>query len=151
MPGKKQMDDEAAIRALLDRRAEANRIKDADAAVRLYAENAVNFDLAPPLAQRGKEVKDPSGLREWFATWKGPIDVELKDVEVSVESDIAFAHGFLHMQGDRTDGSHTDVWARSTVCLRRDGAEWEIVHEHTSFPMRMDGSEKAATTLKPDT
>ena len=102
------MDDETAVRALLDRRAEANRNKDADAAVRPCAENAVNFDLAPALAQRGKEVKDPSGPREWFAT-------------------------------------------RSTVCLKKDETEWEIVHEHTSFPMRMDGSEKAATTLKPDT
>jgi len=146
----RQPGDEAAIRALLDRRAEANRSKDADAAVRPYAEDAVNFDLAPPLARRGKEVKDPERPREWFATWKGPIDVELKDVQVSVEGDLAFAHGFLHMRGDRTDGSHTDVWARSTVCLKKDGAEWEIVHEHTSVPMRMDGSDKAATTLEPD-
>ena len=74
---------------------------------------------------------------------------ELSETTVRIEGALAFAFGFVHMTGMRTDASHTDVWARSTVCLEKRGAEWKV-HEHTSFPMLMDGSEKAATKLKPE-
>ena len=143
------MNDEAMIHSLLEERAEATRAKDAKAAVKAYAEDVVNFDLAPPLAQRGKEATDPAIAQQRFDTWGGPIGVELKDVSVRVEGDIAFAYGFIHLLGKRTNGERTDAWARSTVCLQRRSGTWKIVHEHTSFPMMMDGSSKAATNLKP--
>jgi ketosteroid isomerase-like protein len=144
------MSDEAEIRSLLEQRARAIHDKDAETAVGFYAEGIVNFDLAPPLAQRGKQVTDPEGTRQWFATWEGPIEIRLADTTVRVAGNTAYAFGFVHMPGKRTDGTLTDVWARSTVCLERRGTRWEIVHEHTSFPMLMDGTEKAATGLKPE-
>lgn len=45
--------EESEIRALLEERVQATRAKDAEGAVRPYAHDIVNFDLAPPLAQRG--------------------------------------------------------------------------------------------------
>lgn len=141
--------NEAAIRSLLEERAQATREKDAELVVRWFAEDIVNFDLAPPLAQRGQEVTNPEAARQWFATWDGPIGIELTDLSIRFERNIAFCHGFVHMAGKRTDGQRTDVWARSTVCLEQRSGQWKIVHEHTSFPMLMDGSEKAATELKP--
>jgi hypothetical protein len=47
----------------LDQRAHAVRAKDAEAAVRPYASDAVNFDLAPPLAHRGAEAKNPESQK----------------------------------------------------------------------------------------
>ena len=38
---------------------------------------------------------------------------------------------------------------RSTVCFRRVGRTWKIVHEHASVPFCMDGSYRAATDLAP--
>ena len=134
-------DDEAEIRSLLEQRARAIRDKDAEAAVRSYAEDAVNFDLAPPLAQRGKGATDPEQQRQWFATWQGPIGLRLSDTTVRVEGNTAFAFGFVHMTGKRTDGSHTDVWARSTVCLEKRGTGWKIVHRPHLVP-DADGRER---------
>jgi ketosteroid isomerase-like protein len=70
-------------------------------------------------------------------------------LDTRVSGDLAVGFGFLHMSGRRTDGSVTDVWARLTVGLERRSGEWRIVHEHQSFPTRMDGSGKSATDLKP--
>jgi ketosteroid isomerase-like protein len=55
----------------------------------------------------------------------------------------------MHMVGKRTDGSETNVWARITVGLELRSGGWKIVHEHQSFPMMMDGTEKSATGLQP--
>ncbi|WP_099513756.1 nuclear transport factor 2 family protein [Microvirga ossetica] len=42
-----------------------------------------------------------------------------------------------------------DQWHRRTIVLRRRDGVWKISHEHSSFPMRMDGSGTAATDLVP--
>ena len=38
---------------------------------------------------------------------------------------------------------------RATVCLRKVGGEWKIVHEHESVPFYMDGSQRPAFDLAP--
>jgi PhnB protein len=85
----------------------------------------------------------------WFDTWRGPIRYDLKDVSVTASRDIAFVHGFVRIGGTKTDGYAGDVWARQTLCLRKRGDVWKIVHEHISTPFYMDGSLKAAVDLAP--
>ena len=70
------MSDEAEIRNLLEARARCIHDKDAEGALRFYADDIVNFDLAPPLAYRGADALNPAGLREWFDTWDGPIGMD---------------------------------------------------------------------------
>jgi PhnB protein len=143
------MDDDADVRAVIAARLEATGAKDAAGSLAAFAEDVVVFDLPPPLAQPSEEMRDPARAQTWFDTWDGPIDVDLRELVVRAEGDLAFAHGLLHMAGRRRDGSEGDFWSRTTICLeRRDGA-WRIVHEHNSFPMRMDGSGLAATDLNP--
>ena len=143
------MSAEIAIRKRLEQRALAISAKQAQAALSYYGDDVVNFDLAPPLAQRGREATDPAELQGWFDTWTGPIGLEFNQLDVRVAGDLAFAFGFLHMTGNRTDGSYTDIWARFTACLERRSGEWMIIHEHQSFPTRMDGSGKSASDLQP--
>ena len=138
-----------AIRKLLEQRARLIGEKNAEGAVRFYADDVVNFDLAPPLAYRGRDATDPGELQRWFDTWQGPIGMTFDQLDIRVSGDLAFAFGFLHMTGRRTDRSVTDAWARVTVGLERRSGEWRIVHEHQSFPTRMDGSGKSASDLKP--
>jgi ketosteroid isomerase-like protein len=38
---------------------------------------------------------------------------------------------------------------RAIVGLRRIGGRWQVVHEHTSVPFHMDGSDRAALDLEP--
>ncbi|MFO6448116.1 YybH family protein [Erythrobacter sp. NE805] len=142
-------DDE--IRRVLDSRRAAISAKAADASIENLAEDVVLFDLAPPLAQSSTDARDPAQAQKWFDTWDGPIAIEINDLVVRAEGDTAFAFGLLHMSGNRTDGSQSDFWCRTTVCLERRAGKWRIVHEHNGFPMLMDGSGKAASDLRPET
>jgi PhnB protein len=141
--------DEAAIRTVLDERTEALRTKDAALAVARYAADVVSFDLAPPLRFTGTEVTGTTGVQAWFDTWSGPIGWEIRDLNVATGGDIAYAFALNRMTGTKRDGETTDLWVRSTTCLRRMGGKWAIVHEHVSVPFYMDGSYKAAIDLKP--
>ena len=114
-----------------------------------YAEDIVNFDLAPPLAYRGREATDPAELQGWFDSWAGPIDLTFDQIVIFAANDIAFAHCLMRMAGTRTDKTETDVWARMTLGLQKRQGDWKIVHEHQSFPTRMDGSGLSASDLTP--
>jgi uncharacterized protein (TIGR02246 family) len=143
------MNDEQAIRQLLQTRPEATRRGDVDGMVAAYARDVVIFDIAPPLSHKGSEATDTGALREWLATWEGPVEVQLDQVQVRVEGDTAFAFGYLRMTGTKKKEGKQDMWMRSTVCLTRRDGDWKIVHEHTSLPMKMDGSQKVAADLTP--
>ena len=141
--------DATEIQKLLDSRAQCIRDKDAEGAVRFYDEDIVNFDLAPPLAYRGAEARNPAELRAWFDTWIGPIGLTTDKLEIRACGDLGLAFGLMHLTGRRTDGSETNAWARMTVGLERRAGSWTIIHEHQSFPTMMDGSERSATGLRP--
>ena len=144
-----QDSDKTTIASLIEARAEAIRSKDAGAALAPCAPDFVRYDLAPPLARSGAAALDRDNLIAWFETWQGAIRYELKDFAITVSGDIAFGHGFLRIGGTKKDGHAGDVWTRQTVCLRKRGGAWAIVHEHISTPFYMDGSLKAAVDLAP--
>ena len=102
--------------------------------------------LAPPLWTVGN---DPQGLKDWFATWRDQIGFAITELNVTAGDDVAFCYALIHLTGSRTDGSHSDVWFRETLGLRKVGDVWKIAHGHESVPMHMDGSFKAAIDLKP--
>jgi ketosteroid isomerase-like protein len=136
--------DEALIRNLLERRAAAIRAKDVAGTLFPWTPEVVNYDLAPPLQYVGAEAHNREAQRGW-----GPIGYDLHDFSVTAGEDLAYCHGFIHMSGTRADGEEADAWVRQTLCLRRIGGAWKIVHEHTSVPFYMDGSYKAAVDLMP--
>jgi PhnB protein len=141
-------DDTTQIRKVLGDRTRALHDKDSSLAVAHLAEDAVMFTLAPPLQFAGAKARDRADLETWFATWRGPIGWELRDPDIAVGGDIAFARGLGHMTGTKVDGEAIDLWTRSTICFRRLGGAWKIVHEHESVPFYMDGSYRAAIDLK---
>jgi ketosteroid isomerase-like protein len=139
--------DEADIRALIASVHKAHHNKDAAAIVAPYAQDAVVFNLAPPLAHRGMELEEK---KAWLDTWEGPIDCESSDFSVTVSGHFAFCHGFYRLGGTpKAAGRPISFWMRATVCLLRDKGAWRIVHEHTSVPFYMDGSLRPAVDLKP--
>jgi ketosteroid isomerase-like protein len=144
------MTDTSAIIRVLEERGAAIREKDARKAVSYYADDIVNFDLAPPLSYRGSEATNPQELQNWFDSWTRAIGIDFDRLTVRTEGNLGFAHGYLHLTGPRTDGSETDVWARMTACLEQRNGAWKIVHEHQSFPTKMDGSGLSASDLRPE-
>jgi ketosteroid isomerase-like protein len=141
--------DTARVSAVLDQFATALRNRDAAAAVALYADDAVDYDLAPPLRIDTRQVRDPAYIQEWFDTWASPIESQPRDVTVRVGGDIAYAFGLRHMTGTKTDGTKVDLWFRCTACLVRQAGTWKIAHMHNSVPFAMDGSDRALLDLKP--
>ena len=145
----KTSDDRQAILAILKARDDAVLRGDADAALAPLAEDVVLYDLPPPLAYRGAEARDAAGLADWFDTWDGPVEARLHQEAVLVEGDLAVVHGFQRIRGEKKGEGPVDLWSRNTTVLRRSDGTWRIVHEHTSVPLRMDGSGRAATDLTP--
>ncbi|RPI29753.1 MAG: DUF4440 domain-containing protein [Acidobacteria bacterium] len=139
---------EAQIRELIDDWADALRAKDVDRLMSHYSANIVSFDLAPPLQYQGADSLRKS-LQTWFSTFRGPVGFEIRGLDITADEAVAFSRSLNRITGSRTNGEETDVWVRATVCYSRSAGKWVITHEHTSVPLYMDGSEKAALDLKP--
>jgi ketosteroid isomerase-like protein len=140
---------EERVRLVLTRRARCLWEKDADALVALYADEIVKFDLAPPLVETGHEVRDAAGWEAWFATWEGPIGLEITQLAVAVQGSLALCHSLNRMRGTKVGGHEVELWFRATVGLRSFNGDWLIMHEHNSVPFLMDGSGLAALDLLP--
>jgi PhnB protein len=133
------------IRAVIEDAWRALGSKDAAATLAHYAPGFVQYSLAPPLQSRA----DAQALAGWFATWRGNIGHEFRDLEVAASGDVAYCTSLIHMTGTKTDGEEVDLWFRATFGLRKRDGRWRIVHEHESVPFYMDGSYRAAVDLKP--
>jgi uncharacterized protein (TIGR02246 family) len=140
--------EDAQVRALVERWADAIRAKDVEGVLSRYGRDIVSFDLAPPLAHVGSHSLR-KGLEGWFRTFRGPVGYEVRELAVTAGPDLAFCRSLNRIAGARTDGTETDVWVRMTLCCRKIGDSWKIVHEHASVPFYMDGSFKAAVDLTP--
>jgi PhnB protein len=137
---------EAEIRALIDDWARSLRAKDADGVMAHHAPASVTFDLAPPLISAGA---DATGLEAWFATWRGALAYEIRNLRIVAGEDVAFCHGLNRLSGTKTEGEKVDIWFRQTLCFCKIGGAWKIAHQHESVPFYMDGSYRAAVDLKP--
>ncbi|HEX4198016.1 MAG TPA: SgcJ/EcaC family oxidoreductase [Caulobacteraceae bacterium] len=143
------MNDDAAIRALIDRYSQAIHDKDAEAMVACYTDDAVGYDLAQPLAEGPETMRNPAGMRSWFTTWATPISSVAGEMTVRVGGDVAYAFTLRHMTGVKTEGTEVDLWFRATAGFRKQDGEWRIAHIHNSVPFAMDGSGRALLDLKP--
>jgi ketosteroid isomerase-like protein len=97
-------DDERAVRAVLDEFAAALHEKNAARVIATLADEAVAYDLAPPLRIGPETLHDAARLQTWFAAWAGPIESRPQDFTIAVSGDIAFAYGLRRMSGTKTDG-----------------------------------------------
>ena len=134
------------IAALCRRLGQAHHDKDAEAILGCFAPDAVIYDLAPPLGRRGM---DRASLHAWLATWDGPIVMDAEDLDLVVSDDLAYTSALNRIRGTKTDGTDIDLWFRTTLCFRKADDGWRIVHDHSSVPFLMDGSERAALDLRP--
>jgi ketosteroid isomerase-like protein len=123
-------DDEAAIRRLLDTWVAAVRAHDLEAVVADRTEDIVMFDVPEPLQARG--------MAAYRDTWKlyfkaaGSELFELRELEIAVGGDVAFAHAVLRCTPD------PEPAGRLTVGLRRLDGAWKVTHEHHSFPVKLE-------------
>src|SRR5688572_15672216 len=108
VPGAGEGDAAAAqteVKALIAERVEAMREKDAARAMATLSDDAVAFELAPPLRLGPEQARDQAGLEAWFETWRGGIDIEVARLTVAASGDVAFAHSLNRLRGTKMDGT----------------------------------------------
>jgi uncharacterized protein (TIGR02246 family) len=142
--------DLTEIRRLIGELATAIPDRDAERVIARYTPDVVKYDLAPPLRHTAAESHDVAALRSWFAGFDGPIEYEIRDLEVTAGTDVAFGHCLNRLSA--TPRGMTEpftLWFRATTCLRKVDGAWLVAHEHTSTPFYMDGTFGAALDLTP--
>ncbi|MFI6996013.1 YybH family protein [Nocardia sp. NPDC050175] len=125
--------DDADIRGVIDRWVEAFRNRDVDAAMAIHAADTVSFDIAPPLRYVGTDEY----RRPWeatFANFTGPIEFEIRELAITIGTDVAFSRSLNRMMGTMRDGQEADLWLRWTACFQKRDGQWLIVHDHSSVP-----------------
>jgi uncharacterized protein (TIGR02246 family) len=127
-------DDEAEIRALIERWARAVHDGDLDGVLADHADDIVMFDVPPP-------DDGVRGIRAYRETWPPFFDwqrqgasFEIVSLEVTASDDVAFAHALLRCGTPEEPRADPDNRLRLTVGLRKEGGRWIVAHEHHSFP-----------------
>lgn len=140
--------DEASIRRLIGRLAEAIRAMDLEALRACFAPDMVSFDVGgPPMQTLGADAK----LKNWelaFTVFQPPIGYEIRDLAITVGDDVAFAHSFNRLTGTLGNGDTTGPWVRYTACFRKIDGTWFIAHDQVSVPADF-ASGRALLNLEP--
>jgi ketosteroid isomerase-like protein len=138
---------EAEVRAAIESWAAAVHARDVGRIMAHYAPDVVAFDAIAALQFKGTAAYE----KHWkacFAMCSGPMTFEAHDLEVAASGDVAFGHYLCFCGGTNEKGEEQSGWMRATVCHRRVGGRWRIVHEHFSAPFDPP-SGKALFDLKP--
>jgi uncharacterized protein (TIGR02246 family) len=139
-------DDDVQIRRLLDDWVKAIRAEDVDGIMTSYAPDVRAFDAIARLQFKGAEAY----RKHWeacLAMCPGQL-FEIHDLDIAVRDDLAFGHYLARCGGTGPDGKEQVGWTRATVCLRKTGGTWRVVHEHFSAPFDPE-SGKALFDLEP--
>ena len=133
------------ILTLFDRYRDAVWTKDVDGFLSLYAPEFRGFDMWGDWVQDGLPA-----LRKMVEGWFGGLGadrvrVTFSDIRVTSGDDLAIAEAFVRFaaigpNGDELRGMDN----RLTWGLRKTGANWLILHQHTSAPLGDDASAQFA-------
>jgi uncharacterized protein (TIGR02246 family) len=126
--------DEAEIRTLIERWAEAVHAGNLDGVLADHAEDLVMFDVPPPNEVRGKTAYRDT-WPPFFAWQKQGAAFEIVSLEVTAGNDVAFAHALLRCGTVDELRKNPDNRLRLTIGLRKINGRWSVAHEHHSFPL----------------
>jgi uncharacterized protein (TIGR02246 family) len=137
------------IKALEDRFVAAFKAKDVDSIMKVYApgQELVVFDVVPPRQYVGAEAyrKD---WQTFLGSFDGPITVELTDLDVGADRNLAYSHSIQRVSGTDKKGKKLDLTVRVTDVYQKIRGRWYIVHEHVSVPVDLD-ADKPDLASKP--
>jgi uncharacterized protein (TIGR02246 family) len=127
------VNNEAQIRALIERWAKAVR-EENRAAIRLdHDSDILMFDVPLPFLSRG--------LDAYMATWEmffsmveKPITFNFHDVQITCGPEVAFATAIGRCVDIDPSGKREPLEFRLTMGLRKIAGEWRVMHEHHSLP-----------------
>ena len=138
---------EAEICALIDERIQAVHVRDVHTAMAHTAHEITSFDVVNPLQSVGSEAARDRA-EQWFSSFQSPIGYEVRDLSITAGEDVAFSHYLYRVSGTQEGGRDIDMWVRSTICYRKQGGKWHVVHEHNSVPFD-PSTGMASLTIRP--
>ena len=140
--------DEAQIRALEQRFAAAFKAKDVDKIMANYehSQKLVVFDVVPPREYVGWDAYKKD-WQDFLTNFDGPITVEMKDLTINADGNLAYGYSFQRVAG-KVKAGPLDFTVRVTDVYRKTGGKWLIAHEHISVPVDI-ASGKADLQSKP--
>jgi uncharacterized protein (TIGR02246 family) len=127
------MTDEATIRELIHRWADAVHTGDLDAVLAHHDPDIVMFDVPPP--HRGNR-----GISQYRDSWPPFFDFQrqgavfdIVELEVTAGPDVAFAWALLRCGKPAELDADPENRLRLTIGLRKRDGRWVVAHEHHSF------------------
>jgi uncharacterized protein (TIGR02246 family) len=127
--------DEAQIRTLIERWAEAVHGGDLGTVLEDHAGDIVMFDVPPPY----DGVRGIDAYRDtWpsFFEWQARgASFEIVSLDVVAGADVAYAHALLRCGMPAELEANPANRLRLTLGLRKEGGRWVVAHEHHSFPL----------------
>lgn len=131
---KESLDDDAkAIRALIDRWAEAVRNEDIAAILADHDPDILMFDVPPPFLSRGMDAY----MKTWqlfFSNVEKPVSFSFENIEVTAGIGVAFATAKGRCVNIDREGRREPLEFRLTMGLRKIDGKWRVMHEHHSLP-----------------
>jgi len=118
----------AEVRAVHQRWSDRTAAKDLDGLMATIAADIVSYEHAGPLQYVGvDDVRDI--CRRGLESSAGPIDFDVPDLTVRASGSLAVAWGL-----DRVVADGVETRSRATRIFQRRDGEWQMVHQHLSFP-----------------
>lgn len=125
--------NEQAVRAHLENWLQASRDFDLDAIRACYAPDMVSYDCHSAFQFRG--IESYCGhLAACFSHMVAPATLEAHELSIAADDNLAFCHLTMRCGCRSQAGTEHWSWLRSTICLRKTGGRWLIVHDHCSAP-----------------
>jgi ketosteroid isomerase-like protein/uncharacterized protein YndB with AHSA1/START domain len=125
--------DEAEIRALIERWAKAVR-EENRAEIRADHDPAIlMFDVPPPFLSRGVDAYMAT-WETFFSSVEKPVAFSFHDVQVTCGQDVGFATAIGRCVNIDTKGKREPLEFRLTMGLRKIEGRWRVMHEHHSLP-----------------
>jgi uncharacterized protein (TIGR02246 family) len=140
--------DAEQIQQLIEKWAAGARKGALEVVMSCYAPDVVAFDAILALQFSGVDAY----RRHWQTCMEfmagGEMVLEVHDLNVAVDGNVAFAHYLSRCGGCDADGKEQTGWMRATVCCRKLADGWRIAHEHYSVPFDPE-TMNAMTALEP--
>jgi ketosteroid isomerase-like protein len=125
--------DTAEIEALEQRLIDGIKAKDVKQIMSCYSDDLFAYDVVPPRQYVGAAAfqKPWEGFLGMF---KGPINVEVNDLMINSDGEIAYSCGVQLVTGTTNEDKPFDSTFRITDVYRKRHGKWVIVQEHISLP-----------------
>ena len=126
------MNNELAVRELVESWAQAVRDRNIDSILAFHAADIVMYDVPYPFASTGMQAYRESW--DLFFRYTKPGVFDFNDMTVIAGEDVAFVYATMQCADKSKTADYTVLDFRLTVGLKKVKGQWMILHEHHSVP-----------------